>query len=163
MHFNCFLSGEQDDIDVKSGDTPVFSIFEAPVEHLSGFLWLKLEDKYLTQWEKLCLRRHVGTEGCSLLSSKLWKEKLRATLQQSMAIKQWAIKISAGSSESTEVTITVENNGPALTVDVFTKDKAAKGCCNNNDQNERRYFYADFTLGLHCKSWPKKAKGRIIL
>ena len=140
----------------------MFSIFEAPEEHLSGFLWLKLEDKYLVQWDKLCLRRHVGTEGCSLLSSKLWKERLRETLQQSMDVKQWAMKISAGSSELTEATITVENNGPALTIDVFTKDKEAKGCCNN-DLKERRYFYADFTLGLHCKSWPKKAKGRIIM
>ena len=120
---------------------------------------MKLEDKYLVQWEKLCLRRHVESEGCSLLSSKLWKEKLRATLQESMDVKNWTKKIAAASSESIDVTITVENNGPALTVDVFTTDKEAKGFCNN-ERHKRQYFYADFTLGLHCKSWPKKAKGR---
>ena len=144
-------------------DLPVFSILEAPGEHLTGYLWLKLEDKYLVQWEQLCLRRHVGNEGCSLLSSKLWREKLRQTLQESMDIRQWVQKISGQASDALDVFVTVENNGPALTVDVSAMDKeSANGCCSKScskDRNKRSYFYADFTLGLHCKFWPEKAKG----
>ncbi|XP_066924215.1 uncharacterized protein [Clytia hemisphaerica] len=148
-------------VDDNGGSLNVFSILESPEAHVAGYLWLKLEDKYLTQWDQFCMRRHIGREGCSILSSSIWREKIRQVLQKSMDVKKWVQKMENLSSEhgSTDnVQISVENNGPALTIEVSATNDGDFGCCNRRS-GKRKYFYADFTLGLQCKSWPEKAKG----
>ena len=154
--WNCFIFLGEPGADCGN-ETPVFSIIEAPKEHSAGFLWLKLEDKYLTQWEKFCLRRHIGNEGCSLLSSNLWRETIRRTLENAMNNRMKAhIDVNL---ITDGVNITVTNSGPALTVEIvgFTNEKL----CSKIQTHQ--IFHADFTLGLHCKSWPQKAKGQLTL
>ena len=127
---------------------------EAPKEILPGYLWLKLEDCYLIQWEKLCLRRHFKNEGCSFLSSSKWREMLKDTISQFPGIKNATVK---GYQEQEDlVDVSVENNGPALTIKVTA---AQQQCCSYR-LTRRQYFYADFTLGLHCIHWPKEANGK---
>ena len=79
-----------------------------------------------------------------------------------MDVKRWVQKMynfTNGSLSTDNVEISVENNGPALTVEVSASNDGEKSCCNNKTHEKRKYFYADFTLGLHCKTWPKRAKG----
>jgi len=54
-----------------------------------------------------------------------------------------------------EINITVTNNGPALTIKIVGLTSEAS--CLKKQVHE--IFHADFTLGLHCKSWPQRAKG----
>ena len=134
------------------GQTPVFSAIDAPKEDLAGYLWLKLEDKYLTQWENLCLRRHVKNEGSSLLSSSMWREVLKDSIKNSAGISEIVTRYFNNTEQN--MSISVENNGPALTIDV-----TGLYYRNCNIVERRRYFYADFTLGLHCVHWPQSAQG----
>ncbi|XP_066910710.1 uncharacterized protein [Clytia hemisphaerica] len=138
----------------------VFTILESPDDHQAGFLWLKLEDDYLTHWHPYCMKRHIGTQGCSILSSFRWKKKIRQVLLHSMQAKRWVRDLESifpWQNSSKNLIITVENNGPALTVDISAKCQGVVNCTRRS--NKRRYFYADFTLALHCKPWPNKAEG----
>ena len=79
-----------------------------------------------------------------------------------MDVKKWVQKIEnnrSGNGSADNVEISVENNGPALTIEVSASNDRDFGCCNRRS-GKRKYFYADFTLGLQCKSWPEIAKGR---
>ena len=79
-----------------------------------------------------------------------------------MDIRHWTHKISGEDADATNIVVTVENNGPALTVEVSAINKD-KYCCSKKKNVKRSYFYADFTLGLHCKSWPRKAEGLLLI
>lgn len=82
---------------------------------------------------------------------------LKDTIQQSPGIKE-TTRINYNEQES-NINVKVENNGPALTLDVSATHPR---CCQ--DQGEtRKFFYADFTLGLHCKHWPERASGKYTL
>lgn len=53
------LAGEEG-VMYKGNETPVFTVVE-PENIEKGYVWLKLNNGYLHQWEKLCIRRQ--TEG----------------------------------------------------------------------------------------------------
>ena len=55
------LAGEEG-VMYKGNETPVFGVVE-PENIEKGYLWLKLKNSYLKQWEDLCLRRQTEGQG----------------------------------------------------------------------------------------------------
>ena len=118
-----------------------------------GYLWLKLQDKYLKQWEKLCIRRHIFEEGCSLLSARRLRDVIRDTIERSVDLRFITKKHFANVTEN-DVSVAITNHGPALTVAVSSIHRSL---FKRNE--ELKHFYADFTFGLHCLYWPDEATG----
>lgn len=140
--------------------SPVFRALRAPKEHSEGYLWLKLEDKYLLQWEKHCLRRHIDGEGCSLLSSTNIHEVISHVLSNSKEIASAVEQRYCALGKDTRVAL--ERSGPAMTLKIgtLTKNKLMLcGCTCSSEVRERLLFHADFTLALHCSYWPSEALG----
>ena len=131
--------------------TPVFTAVEN--ENQKGFVWLKLEDKYLEQWEAFCLRKHVQNEGCSFLSSKLFISYLKNVITEPSEIHHFVSR--QFSSKFEDVCVTGVYKGPALNIEV--KIVKQGGVCSSDEW--QILFDADFTLALHCCFWPEVAKG----
>lgn len=51
------MAGEEDGL-FADNEKPLFAVVES-TEISPGFVWLRLENEYLLQWEKLCIRRHT--------------------------------------------------------------------------------------------------------
>ena len=140
-------------------EKPVFAITETS-EIKTGYLWLRLENEYLSQWEKLCIRRQTKGQGCSYLSTLKIHELIQRTVMLGDEVKNVATRQLKGKAAD----ITIEQNGPALTVQVTTNRKLACGCrckctCCELERDDL-VFYCDFTVALHSPQWPKKAKGK---
>ncbi len=139
-------------------ETPVFAIVESD-ETPPGFVWLRLDNLYLEQWEKLCIRRQTKGQGCSYLSSHKIHDMLIDVFIKSEYIRKVTDRL-LGRPEAGLTT--AEQNGPALKVKVSKTYKVACGCrcnCCSCCELERDHilFYCDFTVALHCPLWPKKS------
>ena len=124
-------------------------------KHQKGFLWLNLNENYLTQWEKFCLRRFLNEKGCSMLSNSKIFQEVRETIMKSEQIK--AVASSISTEHTNDISVTVEQEGPACTVkvEVFKHDS---NCCYKTNYRQT-LFHVDYTLALHCCFWPDEALG----
>ena len=119
---------------------------------------MKLEDKYLTQWERLCIRRHIGDEGCSLLASTNVHEMIKKVITGSIEMRPTVERYCYERWKDTIVT--AETNGPALTIRASVLRKEGVPCLYKESKT-RTLFHADYTFALHCYHWPNKAKGMV--
>lgn len=124
-------------------------------EHEKGFLWLNLNETFLTQWEKFCLRRFLNEKGCSMLSSSKIVQALKEIIMKSDQIKTVAANYFLH--RASDISVTLEQEGPACTVKVQVLKRDQNGCYNT--VHHRMLFHADFTLALHCCFWPDEALG----
>ena len=142
------------------GTTPVFVAIDNTIsaEIPDGYLWLKLEDKYLTQWERLCLRRHIGDEGCSLLAitnvHEMIKKVITGSTDMRATVERYCYE------RWNDTIVTAETNGPALTILASVLRKEEVPCLYKGNKT-RTLFHADYTFALHCYHWPNKAKGMV--
>ena len=145
----------------KGNERPLFATVESK-EIEEGFLWLRLENEYMTQWKDLCIRRQTEGQGCSYLSSHRVHDMIRKTFLKGDALLRTNEKLTgilAGAN------IQIEQNGPALTIKVIAGSMRAAGmkCCKQlcksceNDNRDDFIFYCDFTFSLHCPQWPDKS------
>ena len=144
----------------RGNEKPLFATVESK-EIEEGFLWLRLENEYMDQWEKLCIRRQTEGRGCSYLSSHKVHDMIRKTFLRS----DWLLltnKKVIGTQKGGK--IYVEQNGPALTVRVVTRRLRTCGmkCCKNlwkccETEKDEIIFYCDFTFALYCPQWPAKS------
>ena len=145
---------------VHKDKKPVFNVISSSDDHPDGYVWLKLNDTYLRQWEEYCLRRPYKGKGTALLSSEklldLIKEKITTSSHIRSAIQMHFQRHVL----ENNILIPVERkrNGPALTVKVRVEEKQ-KSCLGS--ERETLLFHADFTLGLHCCFWPTEAEGKM--
>ena len=131
---------------------------KSPQEHEKGFLWLHLNETYLKQWERFCLRRFLNEKGCSLLSSQKIVHALKDILMESKKIR--TVTEVHFYERAKDVQVLLEQEGPACTIKVQVLKEDINGCCNSKYQ--RLLFHGDFTLALHCSFWPDEAKGKSV-
>ena len=140
-------------------EEPTFCITETS-EIKTSYLWLRLENEYLSQWEKLCIRRETKGQGYSYLSTAKIHELVKHTVMMGNEVK----KVAERQVKWNTAEITMEQNGPALAVKVTTDRKLPCGisgkCTSCELERDDVLFHCDFTLGLHCPQWPKKAEGK---
>ena len=159
-----FRSGKEGADHTKKDHTPVFTIVEDPRSNPhtpSGFVWLKLEDKSLSQWEKPCLRRHYGREGCSFLSSTKINELVKSTVISSAEVQsqvQCVASATYGNTRIKSISTVIQQQGPALKIESYGYRKG--GCCAGTSKVD--IFEADFLVAIHCDFWPEKAEGKIV-
>ena len=138
-------------------ESPLFATVESK-EIEEGFLWLRLENEYISQWKDLCIRRQTTGKGYSYLSSF----KVHDLLSNAFSSKACLTVVANTTNMSrADLDVEVEQSGPALTIKV--KGKGTKSCgmtyCKSlwklceNDQDET-LFYCDLTFSLHCPEWP---------
>ena len=149
---NAALAGDPSKVYVGN-EKPLFGTFESS-EIDEGYLWLRLENEYMTQWKDLCIRRQTEGQGFCYLSSHKVHDMIRTTFLKS----NWLLlanKIVTGSKTGAETYI--ERNGPALTIKVIAESIKARccRCCERNRDNV--IFYCDITFSLYCPQWPEKS------
>ena len=109
------LAGEMH-TEYAGGETPVFIVTETE-EIKPGYMWLRLNNPFLKQWEKLCIRRQTHGEGCSYLSTFKMQQMLRRTLTPSVADKvERQFQGVTG-----QYKYSIEQNGPAMTIKIKKK------------------------------------------
>ena len=166
------LAGEMH-TEYAGGETPVFIVTETE-EIKPGYMWLRLNNPFLKQWEKLCIRRQTHGEGCSYLSTFKMQQMLRRTLTPSVADKvERQFQGVTG-----QYKYSIEQNGPAMTIKIKKKDGNLEAYCNQRFgqfascclsipclscrclyPKETTLFHSDFTPAIYCPQWPKKAEG----
>ena len=171
------LAGEKG-TQYRGKETPVFTLTETD-QHKPGFMWLRLENEYLKQWEKLCIRRQTQGEGCSYLSSFKIQEMIKGTLTSSKAAEvTHEIPNASGNFK-----LKVKQSGPAMTVMIKKLKKKNLATAEFEDTTvgkcerfcyccsfclscpclypspEMTLFYCDFTPAIYCPQWPSKAEG----
>lgn len=109
----------------------------------------------MEQWERFCLRRHIQTEGCSILSAQKLKTEIRSAIEKTKDLELLTEKYFNQGAIDNKARVTIIEQGPALTV--MAKVEETHRFSKKEDYT---YFYADFTLGLHCLEWPEDGKGR---
>ena len=117
-------------------EAPAFEAIDSPIDYSQGYLWLKLKDKYLNQWDKNCLRRHIEGEGCSLLSSTNMHKKIRKVLTESQEIRQ-AVEL-LYQRHGRDAIITTERNGPALTIKIQVVNSETFKCYDYNYTSRKK-------------------------
>ena len=91
-------------------ESPLFATVESK-EIEEGFLWLRLENEYISQWKDLCIRRQTIGKGYSYLSSF----KVHDLISNAFSSKACLTVVASANNENrTDLDVEVKQNGPAL-------------------------------------------------
>jgi len=157
--FDIMLIPDAIEIGLENTPDKAFSIVRSPQQFNAGYLWLKLNDTFLTQWDQFCLRRFHIDGGYSFLSSRKIKEHLTQVIRTSDEVRSSAQRHYY--EKTNDVNITLEESGPATTIKISVLKESKAKCCGMKISEWKRHrmlFHVDFTLGIHCTFWPEEAK-----